>query len=671
MRRIATVLAALALGACPLRYAAMGKGLFLGVAASASAVAAFAWAGDEPKPTGNEKYESLPLPPGALARCGRPCRGPAGEVLAVGFQESSGLIVAASADGTVHYFDRKGAHKSVICPDLTFVRACLSADAGRLVYSNNQHLRFVDIEPFRRPWTPKESVSTELSKPVDALAFGLEGDEVYWRNGTTLGCMFFPDPSKSRKGMVFAHVMTNVLADAMAGGNGLVALAEGARVRVLKPGDDPSVTFEHSFVAHPEGVSAVWLSKDAKTVVTGAADGTYAKWTVVDTTVKDQGAKLAWRLGEAGVAPVGAISVAKDGGAIAVCDAARVRVVDTRTGKEACSIAADDAVRCIALAPDHRAVVAGLRNGGIRLWALKSDLTQADEARNLGETPPWISRAWPVTFAGAAAVAALAGGEALRVWTLDGKEVASFAKADDGAAPVALSPDGATLLRATKDAVRLERTAGGDVVWTAPIPACYEARMSADGRHVAVYDQERVLHVLASDSGKEVAHATAGVTSWWGGGPPFGKERAGGGPVRFLAEDGKETTALAAYPDKGAAHVATDGTTALVRRAGEESVLVRGGADVGTLHVNDEKSDSHPPVYVGAFSDDGKLVAGGTLEGTIAVWDTATLARRALFAGHQGFVTAVAFLPDGKRLASAGADGTVIVWDLAKALTKK
>ncbi len=63
-----------------------------------------------------------------------------------------------------------------------------------------------------------------------------------------------------------------------------------------------------------------------------------------------------------------------------------------------------------------------------------------------------------------------------------------------------------------------------------------------------------------------------------------------------------------------------------------------------------------------AFSKDGKLVGGGSADGTARVWETKTGTQIAIMIGHENQVTSVDFNPSGTALVSASSDGTARVW---------
>src|SRR4051812_18099697 len=68
-------------------------------------------------------------------------------------------------------------------------------------------------------------------------------------------------------------------------------------------------------------------------------------------------------------------------------------------------------------------------------------------------------------------------------------------------------------------------------------------------------------------------------------------------------------------------------------------------------------------VYSVAFSPDGKVLATGSFDNTVKLWDFATGKELHTLKGHTNQVYCVAFSPDGNLLASASQDKTVRLWN--------
>ncbi|KLT38664.1 WD40 repeat-like protein [Cutaneotrichosporon oleaginosum] len=111
----------------------------------------------------------------------------------------------------------------------------------------------------------------------------------------------------------------------------------------------------------------------------------------------------------------------------------------------------------------------------------------------------------------------------------------------------------------------------------------------------------------------------------------------------------------------------------LVSGSGDKSARVwdiEKGACIFDLRIEDFVHNEHGPIDAGitsvALSPDGKLVAAGSLDTMVRVWNVQTGQQVERLKGHKDSVYSVAFSPDGKSLVSGSLDRTLRVWDLAQ-----
>ena len=114
------------------------------------------------------------------------------------------------------------------------------------------------------------------------------------------------------------------------------------------------------------------------------------------------------------------------------------------------------------------------------------------------------------------------------------------------------------------------------------------------------------------------------------------------------------------------------GSVNAIALTADGSLLAAGSMD-GSIAIWDTQLRSHVATPLGhrqmvrsvAFSPDGALLASTGVDRQVIVWDLRTFRRLSTLSGHQDEVYRVAFSPDGKRLVSAGADRSVMLWDTA------
>lgn len=105
----------------------------------------------------------------------------------------------------------------------------------------------------------------------------------------------------------------------------------------------------------------------------------------------------------------------------------------------------------------------------------------------------------------------------------------------------------------------------------------------------------------------------------------------------------------------------------LATAAGASTPVGAGGAASGGVGVGvgAERETHADLVFCAAFNPQGSLLATGSFDETVRLWDVRTAHCVALLPAHQEPVTSAEFSADGSLLVTSGFDGLVRVWDVA------
>ena len=193
------------------------------------------------------------------------------------------------------------------------------------------------------------------------------------------------------------------------------------------------------------------------------------------------------------------------------------------------------------------------------------------------------------------------------------------------------APDGKHIVTASPDQTARvwDVTTGREVAVLDHQAWVLHAFFSPDGTMIATYTNEPTVHIWQANTGQHV--------------------------VEFRGSIGRHSAEFSFCPDSTRlVMVSEDANTILIHHlaTGQSTAIPCGRAESP------------------AFSPDGRLVAAGSEDSVVRVWDAATGQIVHELAGHTSRVFRAVFSPDGRLLVTASDDGTARIWDARAGLPK-
>jgi len=468
--------------------------------------------------------------------------------------------------------------------------------------------------------------------------------------------------------------------------------------------DRTTAAVRHTLAGHPSMVQGLAFAPDGKTLFTVGVEGSVRAWDVAGG--QERGSLQACALPLSGVAcgpdgatvavfpsvgplrlwypdaelaaatlrghrgPVRAVAFSPDGGSLASAGEDAVKVWDVATRRERHSFPRALTFRALAVAFANagRDVVAVDGMHTVRMWDATTGAAKA--------TPPFDPKGnfRSAAFSPDGALLALTIDKILTrevvVWQIEPWRLCFRVSIKAVRPPVAtFGPDGKTLYVLDQETEWLRYdTATGEEVGRGPAPRFVADALAVapDGRTIAATGIEAPLRMLDPANGAIRQELKGGAPA--GGRPTFSPDGS------RLAVGSTRTAALWDLVT-GREKVTLRGHTQFVAGTAfsQDGKLLATASLDGTVRLWDATAGGERRTFAGpenwvtrvAVSRDGHRVAAGSYDHTVRVWDRATAAEEHVFRGHAAVVEAVAFSPDGTRLASAGWDKAVRVWDLA------
>lgn len=572
-------------------------------------------------------------------------------------------------------------HSIFLCYTLTIV----------LILCTSTHLcpQTVTAEQITLP----EGAKARLGKgSINAIAYSPDGTRL--AVSSSLGIWMYDTHSGEELGLFTArnlqpgmHAASVSIGDIAYSPDGNT-LASGGYDHAIRLWDAATGQIKATFPEHESRVTCIAFSPDGRTLASGGGydDKTIRLW---DVATREQKAVLTGHQ-----AHVYALAFSPDGNILASGGGYKdetVRLWDVNKEQQIAALTGHrSSIQALAFSADSHTLASGSYDDFIRLWDVNSGQRKKLLTGHRSKVSSLIFSPDGSTLASGAD-----DGYVLLWDTVNWTQKSSLWHPDD-ISDIAFSPNGSTLAIASTTEVQL-----WDVVKGIPKKQLTKrpntplsAAFSPDGQTLACGSQNGTVQFWNIDKQQLATQLPPPPVlryKSWGWHPWSVLSVAFSPDGKMLATVGNTQIYLWECLSDGAEYKAKINSVRVDRIWCQKAILMGHKQDVAniafspdgsliasgswdnTIKLFNAESGQYKTTFIGhtqsvksvAFSPDGQTLASGSNDGTARLWDTATGTEKTTLIGHNPWVTGVAFSPDGRTLASSGGwrDKSIRLWD--------
>jgi len=443
-------------------------------------------------------------------------------------------------------------------------------------------------------------------------------------------------------------------------------LASGAADGTIKFWDIKSGRLKRTLKAHSDSVEALSYSADSKILASSSSDGSIKLWEVKSGQLKQKFEGVGeW---------VKVLSYSPDGLVLAFESYNTIKLLNVKSGQVMQTLEGHKkSIEALSYSPDSNVLASASSDGSIKLW----DAKLGQLKQTLKGHEKWV-RALSYSADGNVLASASSDG-IIKLWETKSGQLKLIVEGHKGSIEaLSFSPNGDVLASASNNGTiklwdvksgHLKLSFKGDedgVFALSYSPDGHELAFLSEGKTIKLWDTKSekfkqdfqynndLIHSVSySPDGSVLASTSYKTIKLW--------DTKSGELMQMLKGHEGDVWGLSYSPDgRTLASGSADTTIKLWD--------VKTGYLKQTLKEKEKEKEQDQEkgkneIRTLSYSPNGRILASGSLDKTIKLWDAKTGQLQQTLEGHEGEILALSYSPDGNVLASGSSDSTIKFWD--------